>query len=438
MTVVDARPRTLIARFESVRDQTEALASVLSAEDQAVQSMPDVSPTKWHRAHVTWFFETFLLMPNVAGYTPVEPIYGYLFNSYYETVGERHPRPVRGLITRPSNHDIGEYRARIDESMHLLMESDLGHSPAIVELIELGLHHEQQHQELLLMDILHVLSRNPFAPAYEERAASAVSPVTPLGWIDHRGGVSTVGRTAVDGFSVDNFSFDNFSFDNFSFDNEGPCHQVLLHPHRLADRLVTNGEWLEFMADVAYGDPGLWLSDGWRTVSDERWEAPLYWTRTGDGWVVHTLGGTRPVDPGEPVVHVSYYEAEAFARWAGARLPTEFEWEAHASSRPVEGNLLPSGNLHPLPATGSGLRQMFGDVWEWTSSAYAPYPGFRPADGAVGEYNGKFMIDQQVLRGGACITPGGHLRSTYRNFFPASSRWMFGGVRLAADLGSRV
>ncbi len=385
----------------------------------------DVRP----RTLVTWFLETFLLQPHVVGYTPVEPSYAYIFNSYYEAVGARHPRSERGLITRPDNADVAAYRARVDESMHRLLASDLGHLPGVVEL---GLQHEQQHQELLLMDIKHVLSRNPFAPAYDERGAPDTSPVPPPGWVDHGGGISTIGHR------IDGRFLDGASSTDFFFDNEGPCHQVLLHPHRLADRLVTNGEWLEFMAAGSYSDPRIWLSDGWRTVSTLGWEAPLYWRRTTDGWVVHTLTGTRPIDPGEPVAHVSYYEAEAFARWAGARLPTEFEWEAAAASRPVEGNDLSTGNLHPAAAVGSGLRQMFGDVREWTSSAYAPYPGFRPAEGAVGEYNGKFMIDQQVLRGGACITPDGHLRSTYRNYFPASSRWMFGGLRLAADAGSPV
>jgi ergothioneine biosynthesis protein EgtB len=425
VTTTDAPTQTLAARYQSVRDDTEALASVLSAEDQVVQSMPDVSPTKWHRAHITWFFETFVLVPNLADYEPVEERYGYLFNSYYEAVGDRQPRATRGLVTRPTGDEVAEYRRRVDESMHELMATRLGADPAIASLIDLGLHHEQQHQELLLMDIKHVLSGNPFSPAYDERPAAPSATAPALGWIGHPGGIVTVGHRD-----------DSFSFDSFSFDNEGPRHDVLVHPHRLADRLVTNGEWLEFMADGAYTDAGIWLSDGWHTVRSQGWDAPLYWSRTADGWAIHTLRGSRPIDPSEPVVHVSYYEAEAFARWAGARLPTEFEWEAHAADVAVEGNLLPSGHLHPTRATGAGLRQMFGDVWEWTASAYSPYPGFSPVEGAVGEYNGKFMIDQQVLRGGACVTPGGHVRSTYRNFFPARARWMFGGVRLATDAGS--
>jgi ergothioneine biosynthesis protein EgtB len=410
---------TLAARYTAVRDQTEALASVLSPEDQVVQSMPDVSPTKWHRAHTTWFFETFLLIPH--GVEPVEEYYGYLFNSYYEAVGARHPRPDRGLITRPSNDDVRDYRHRVDEEMWRLIDSDVGTDPGVAALIELGLHHEQQHQELLLMDIKHVLSRNPFSPAYDPRPAPPGDTAPALGWISHEGGIVGVGHAG----------------DGFHFDNEGPRHRALVPPHRLADRLVTNGEWLEFMADDAYADPSLWLSAGWHTVNSEGWDAPMYWSRTDDGWGVHTLTGTRPIDPGAPVVHVSYFEAEAFARWAGARLPTEFEWESHAGAHPVEGNLLPRAELHPTRAEGGGVRQLYGDVWEWTASAYAPYPGYRPASGAVGEYNGKFMIDQQVLRGGSCVTPGGHVRPTYRNFFPTHARWVFAGVRLADDGGER-
>lgn len=412
-------PVTLALRYQEIRDQTEALASVLSPEDQVVQSMPDVSPTKWHRAHITWFFETFVLLPHAEAHRPVEEYYGYLFNSYYEAVGDRHPRPDRGLITRPDNGEVSEYRRRVDEAMQAFMATDAGREPAVLELIELGLHHEQQHQELLLMDIKHVLSRNPFSPAYRPQPAPAPGPVPALGWVEHGGGIVEIGHAG----------------GGFAFDNEGPRHEALVPPHRIGDRLVTNGEWLEFMADGGYADPALWLSAGWHTINTEGWDAPLYWSRTDAGWSIHTLTGPRAVDPSEPVVHVSYFEADAFARWAGARLPTEFEWEAHAAGQPVGGNLLPSGALHPSRAEGEGVRQLFGDVWEWTASAYAPYPGFRAAPGAVGEYNGKFMIDQQVLRGGCCATPGGHVRATYRNFFPTHSRWMFSGVRLATDGG---
>ena len=408
-------PSCLTDRYQAVRDQTERLASVLSAEDQVVQSMPDVSPTKWHRAHTTWFFETFLLLPR--GHRPVEEYYGYLFNSYYEAVGDRHPRPDRGLITRPGVAEIETYRRCVDAAMVDLLASPAADDPDTIALVELGLHHE-----LLLMDIKHVLSCNPFSPAYAPCVSSTPhATASGLGWVDHPGGIVQLGHVG----------------DGFHFDNEGPRHDVLVAEHRLADRLVTNGEWLEFMADGGYADASLWLSAGWNAVNANGWDAPLYWSRDDtDDWVVHTLTGVRPVDPGEPVVHVSYFEADAFARWAGARLPTEFEWEAHAADRPVEGNLLPSGALHPTPAEGAGLRQLFGDVWEWTASAYAPYPRFTPAAGAVGEYNGKFMIDQQVLRGGSCVTPGDHVRPTYRNFFPTHARWVFSGVRLADDGGA--
>jgi len=413
--VTTAAPITtsLADRYQAIRDQTEALASVLSPEDQVVQSMPDVSPTKWHRAHITWFFETFLLVAN--GAKPVEEYYGYLFNSYYESVGERHARADRGLITRPNNTEVADYRRRVDAAMHTLMSSDLGAEPETIALIELGLHHEQQHQELLLMDIKHVLSCNPFAPAYIERATPTHAAVPELGWLDREGGIVGIGHAG----------------EGFHFDNEGPRHRALVSPHRLADRLVTNGEWLQFMAAGGYADPALWLSSGWHTINAEGWDSPMYWQRSDDGWAAHTLVGTHPIDPSEPVVHVSYFEADAFARWAGARLPTEFEWESAAAELGVDGNFLGADSLHPTRAAGQGLRQMFGDVWEWTSSAYGPYPGFTPAAGAVGEYNGKFMIDQQVLRGGCCVTPDGHMRATYRNFFPTQSRWMFSGVRLA-------
>jgi ergothioneine biosynthesis protein EgtB len=425
VTATAPAPPSLATRYRAVRDRTEALAAVLSPEDQVVQSMPDVSPTKWHRAHTTWFFETFLLGRH--GVAPVEEYYGYLFNSYYEAVGDRHPRDRRGLVTRPTVAEVADYRRRVDASMVALLESDAGDDPDTAALVELGLHHEQQHQELLLMDIKHVLSCNPFAPAYCDGMRDALptdsrEPVGSNGWVHHPGGVVEVGHPG----------------DGFHFDNEGPRHQVLLQPHRLADRLVTNGEWLEFIADGAYDDPALWLSAGWHTVNEQGWSAPLYWAREDDGWCVHTLRGRAPIDPAEPVVHVSYFEADAFARWAGARLPTEFEWEAHAATRSVGGNLFDAGALHPRPvadtsAADGPLRQLFGDVWEWTSSAYAPYPRFAPAAGAVGEYNGKFMVDQQVLRGGCCVTPDDHVRATYRNFFPTASRWMFSGVRLADD-----
>ncbi|MEM7271623.1 MAG: ergothioneine biosynthesis protein EgtB [Actinomycetota bacterium] len=409
----------LFARYREVRDATERLAEPLSPEDQVVQSMPDVSPTKWHRAHTTWFFETFLLAPKLPGYTP-DPTFGYLFNSYYETVGERHPRPERGLVTRPSVADVTAYRQLVDERMHELLTGPGAVDVAVQELLVLGLHHEQQHQELLLMDIKHVLSSTIVRSPYRGRNPSPPSEHRPWSWVDVEGGIVPVGHCA----------------DGFCFDNELPVHDVLLRPFRLADRLVTAGDWMEFMADGGYRRHELWLSAGWHHLAETGWDAPAYWSRAdGDTWLVYTLDGDRPVDPAEPVVHVSYYEADAFARWADARLPTEAEWEHAAGDSPIEGNLLPADHLHPVPAgPGDGsLRQLYGDVWEWTASPYTAYPGFRAAAGAVGEYNGKFMIDQQVLRGGAAVTPGGHVRPSYRNFFPASARWHFGGLRLASD-----
>lgn len=405
------------ADYREVRDLTEALAEPLSAEDQTVQSMPDVSPTKWHRAHTTWFFETFLLVPHLKGYRPFDPAFGYLFNSYYEALGKRHPRPERGLITRPGVAEIGAYRAHVDTAMaHLLGTANL--TPDRKDLILLGLHHEQQHQELLLMDIKHVLSRNPLQPGYRPLATAAPKSPRPVRWLNHPGGLVEVGHQN----------------DGFAFDNEGPRHRVWLQPFALADRAVTNGEWQAFMDDGGYRRPELWLSDGWAAVQASGATAPLYWRCLDGSWAEFTLGGNEPLDPSRPVVHVSYYEADAFARWSAARLPTESEWEAVAASQPVEGRGL---NLDRLrPETGpAGDFGFFGDVWEWTASAYLPYPGFRPAAGAVGEYNGKFMVGQHVLRGGSCATPAGHVRPTYRNFFPPGAQWAFSGLRLARTLG---
>lgn len=416
-------------RFEEVRGHTEALAAPLSPEDQTVQSMPDVSPTKWHRAHVTWFFETFLLAENEQGFAPFQDKYWFLFNSYYETLGPRYARPDRGLVTRPGAHEVGDYRANVDARVRDLVDTlDGGSLEKLTPIIELGFHHEQQHQELLLMDIKHVLSRNPLQPVY---AGSPVERCEPdrLGWVEVEGGLVEVGHEGA----------------GFSFDNELPRHRQWLEPYRLADRLVTNGEWLAFMADGGYERHELWLSDGWAKVRGEGWSAPLYWSEHDGVWFEHTLHGTWPVNPGLPVAHVSFYEAEAFATWAGKRLPTEAEWEhavvtdgqggQHGRDEQVVGNLADGGSFHPRPAqpapAGSRLRQVHGDCWEWTSSAYHPYPGFHPPEGAIGEYNGKFMSNQMVLRGGCALTPAGHARASYRNFFPHGARWALSGVRLA-------
>jgi ergothioneine biosynthesis protein EgtB len=385
---------TLHDRFRRVRNETEALAAPLSPEDQVVQSMPDVSPTKWHRAHTTWFFETFLLLPSLAGYEAFDPAYAYLFNSYYEAAGPRHPRPQRGLLSRPSVDDIARYRAHVDDAMHDLIDDCSAESAALVEL---GLHHEQQHQELALMDIKHVLSCNPTDPVYRNGAARTFA-ATAEHFVEVAGGNVQIGHDR----------------SGFAFDNEGPRHTVYLEPFAISDRLVTVEEWCAFIADDGYRRADLWLSDGWYAVQDCHWNAPLYWHADGPEWTTFSLTGRRVLDPNEPVVHVSHYEADAYARWRGARLPTEFEWEHTARS--------------------SQLQQLDDEAWQWTSSAYLPYPRFHPAAGAVGEYNGKFMSGQMTLRGGARITPPGHTRVTYRNFFPPASRWMYGGVRLAKDV----
>jgi len=421
----DARGE-LRARYRRVRDLTEALAAPLRPEDQVIQTMADVSPTKWHRGHTTWFFETFLLEPRLTGYEAFDADFRYLFNSYYEAVGPRHPRAQRGLLSRPTVEEVARYRAHVDGAMEKLIDGcDADEWNDIAPLAVLGLHHEQQHQELLLMDIKHVLSINPFDAVYVEPPLAARHAPRAMRWLDVAAGLVEVGHAG----------------GGFAFDNESPRHKVYVEPFRLADRLVTAGEWLAFIADDGYRRPELWLSDGWYAVQEHEWRAPLYWRDDADGWSVFTLNGWRPLAPDEPVVHVSHYEADAFARWSGARLPTENEWEhAVASLDTVDPRAgLPDtaprrARLHPGPAPESpGLVQASGEVWQWTASAYLPYPRFTPAAGAVGEYNGKFMSGQMVLRGGACVTPAGHARATYRNFFPPASRWMFGGLRLAAD-----
>lgn len=411
------------ARYRAVRAVSEAICRPLEIEDYVVQPTPEVSPPKWHLAHVSWFFETFVLKPYAADYRPFHPRYDYLFNSYYEAVGERHPRPRRGLVTRPTVREVYAYRAHVDAAMEeFITGGDAAAWTTARPVLELGLHHEQQHQELLLTDIKAILASSPLDPAYSpsESLHRETSPAPPLPADDWR--VVDGGRYAVgcDG-------------DHFAFDNEGPRHDVWLRPFRIAARLVTNGDFLAFIEDGGYRRPELWLSDGWAAVNTHGWNAPLYWRKTASGdWRTLTLRGLRPVNPDEPVCHISFYEADAYARWAGKRLPTEAEWEITARTTPVTGNFYESGALHPLPQPTPA--PFYGDVWVWTASPYTAYPGFRPVAGALGEYNGKFMCNQMVLRGGSCVTSATHIRPTYRNFFPPDARWQFTGVRLAEDL----
>lgn len=404
-------------RYGAVRARTLALTADLTPEDQQIQSMPDVSPTKWHLAHMAWFFETFLLTPRLPDYAPFDPRFAYLFNSYYEAVGERWPRPERGLLSRPSADRILAYRTHVDAHMTALIASATDADWAEIEpVLELGLHHEQQHQELILMDIKHVFSLNPLAPAYAPARAREAHPAPPLNWIDFDGGLVKIGH---DG-------------GGFAFDNEGPRHKTWLEPFVIANRLSTCGEYLAFIEHGGYARPELWLSDGWAAVQREGWQAPLYWMQQDGERMIFTLSGLRRLDPAEPVSHLSFYEADAFARWCRRRLPTEAEWEIAAATAHVTDQTY--GAFHPQPALPiSGLQQMTGALWQWTASPYAPYPRYRPPEGPIGEYNGKFMSSQMVLRGGAAVTPEGHTRPTYRNFFPPAARWAFSGVRLADD-----
>ncbi|MBX5459870.1 MAG: ergothioneine biosynthesis protein EgtB [Steroidobacteraceae bacterium] len=414
---------SLAARFRRVRATTETLCRPLATDDYSIQSMPDASPAKWHLAHTTWFFEEFVLQHSLAGYEFFDPAYRYLFNSYYEAVGPRHARAERGMLSRPTIEQIWAYRAYVDEEMQSLLDSD-ALLPEMHAVVTLGLHHEQQHQELLLTDIKHLFSRNPLRPAYAAAAAPASRSPAPLAFVEFDGGLVEAGYIG----------------GGFCFDNEQPRHRVFLEPFRIANRLTTNGEYLEFIRAGGYDRPDVWLSDGWAWVQREQCRRPLYWSDSLDE--EFTLAGPRPLDPHAPVCHLSFYEADAFARWAGARLPTEFEWEHVAAQAPLRGCFLEAGTWHPVAAAeqeeGSRnpapVRQLFGDVWEWTASAYAPYPGFRPLSGALGEYNGKFMVNQLVLRGGSCATPQSHIRVTYRNFFYPTARWQFSGLRLAADV----
>jgi ergothioneine biosynthesis protein EgtB len=407
--------RSQVARhYRDVRSLTEALAAPLSAEDQTVQSMPDASPTKWHRAHTTWFFETFVLVPYARGYRLFDEAFGFIFNSYYESIGPRHPRPSRGVLSRPGVEAVAAYRAYVDTAMEGLLDS--AHRD-VVDLIVTGLHHEQQHQELLLTDIKHAFSSSPIFPRYApEPVAPTVAIATPPEQWTVNGGIYEVGHRS--GPDLE-----------FSFDNERPAHASLLRDFAISDRPVSNAEFVAFIEDEGYQRPELWLSEGWSTAKAANWEAPAYWYREGRDWRVYTLNGLRSLRLDEPVCHVSFFEAAAYARWAGRRLPTEFEWEVVARQF---GKTEPGPNdvrAHPRPLRG-GMRQ---DVWEWTASSYAPYPGYSPEAGALGEYNGKFMINQMVLRGRSCATPSGHERVTYRNFFPPQARWQFSGFRLAED-----
>jgi len=404
-------------RLFATRALSTDLARPLSDEDQVVQAMDDASPTKWHLAHTTWFFEAFVLRPFLVGYRAFHERFEYCFNSYYESVGPRQPRPKRGLLTRPSAQDVRDYRAFVDAALARLFDTAL--TPEAAALIELGINHEQQHQELLLTDILSLFAAEPLKPAYREiDSGIAAGRPAPLTWVSFDGGIFAVGHEG----------------SGFAYDNEGPRHDELIRSFKLASRPVTNAEWIEFIADGGYATPTLWLADGWNTVRAQDWRAPAYWEETEGGAAQMHLNGFRTVDPAAPVTHISYYEADAFARWAGCRLPTEFEWEVAAETVPLEGRTLGAGCLRPMPAEkGAGLKQMIGDAWEWTGSAYLPYPGFRAAPGAVGEYNGKFMCNQFVLRGGSCATPEGHIRRTYRNFFYPHQRWQFTGLRLAQD-----
>ena len=387
MDDIASSPNSLTQRYAGIRAHTESLASALTPEDQCVQSMPDASPAKWHRAHTTWFFEQFILNEFVPSYREFDADFRFLFNSYYDAVGARHPRPMRGLLTRPAAEQIAAYRAHVDAAMMAWADT------APPDLVALGLQHEQQHQELLVTDILHAFAQNPLSPAAQPGWREPAGSPGPTRFLPRKGGIVRIGHTG----------------DGFCFDNEGPAHDVLLNDYAIADRLVRNSEWAAFVADGGYRTPSLWMSDGWATVQAQAWTAPLYWR---DDAMQMGLNGLAPLDPDAPVRHISWYEADAFARWADARLPTEFEWEAAASD----------------------LRETTGHVWQWTDSAYRPYPGYRPPPGAVGEYNGKFMINQMVLRGGSVATPPGHARRPYRNFFHAEKRWQFTGLRLARDL----
>lgn len=422
-------PKSIVDKLKDSRALSKRLAENLSDEDMVVQAMDDASPAKWHLAHTTWFYESFILDPFLPGYKNFSEEFSYCFNSYYESKGDRHPRPHRGLLTRPSSSEVLAYRAHVDVALDRLVATlpdDENQIEVLSQLLDVGINHEQQHQELMLTDILALFARQPLKPAYQPREnehADTLAGISDVRWRSYRGGVCEIGHAG----------------GGFCYDNEGPRHHVLLHPFKLATRCVTNAEWMAFMEDGGYREPLLWLSDGWSAVRQNSWQAPEYWQREDGQWHQMTLSGLIPVEGAAPVSHVSYYEADAFARWAGKRLPTEFEWELAAgdTSCSIGANTLGTGRLRPAPVQSASadqeLSQMIGDVWEWTSSAYQAYPGYRPPKGALGEYNGKFMCSQFVLRGGSCVTPDGHIRRTYRNFFYPHQRWQFMGLRLADD-----
>ncbi len=412
----------LSKRYKETRDFTEFLCKPLVTEDYIIQSIPDVSPTKWHLAHTSWFFETFVLKTGLKDYKPLNPIYAYLFNSYYVLAGERFTRAKRGLLSRPAVSEVYEYRKYIDEHiMNFIHKANEDELKEFAPIIEIGINHEQQHQELILTDIKHVFSINPLYPVYSTKEVSPIENVSQTEWIEFTEGIYDIG----------------FNGKGFSYDNETPRHKEFLNSYKLSSRLVTNREYLAFMEAKGYETPELWLSDGWAMVENEKWNSPLYWTKIDEEWWNYKLRGFHKVDLNEPVCHISFYEADAFARWAGARIPTEEEWEIASSEAEQIGNFVEDGFYHPVPVDNSKknspLKQMFGDVWEWTRSSYSPYPGYKTLPGALGEYNGKFMSSQMVLRGGSCATSSSHIRKTYRNFFPPNARWQFMGIRLAKD-----
>ena len=425
MTIVnvthsDTDSHRLQSLYSQIRRDSVDISEPLAIEDYGIQTMPDVSPTKWHLAHTTWFFETFVLKPFSPDYHPFHASYEYLFNSYYEQIGSFHPRPERGLLSRPTVEEVYQYRYYVDQAMQALLNStQLSSDAEIGRRTMIGLQHEQQHQELMLTDIKHIFAYNPLKPTYKSLPLLKSMVPAALQWHEQPEGIYRIGDNGED---------------YFTYDNESPQHKVYIAPFRIASRLVINAEYLEFIAAGGYQQPQHWLSDGWKTVNTEQWQSPLYWSRIEGEWYEMTLGGLRPLDLAAPVCHVSLYEAHAYASWRQKRLPTEQEWEIIARDLPVHGNLRESGYLQPIASDQPGMIQFFGDVWEWTMSSYSPYPGYHPAAGALGEYNGKFMSSQMVLRGGSCVTPKNHIRASYRNFFYPRDRWQFSGIRLAESL----